>query len=257
MNSFPKRALIIDDEAAACDDLRRLLAARAEVQIVAAVGRIVDAQTALARDDYDLVFLDVQLRGGTGFDLVPHVRPGARIIFVTAHDNYALRAFAVNAVDYLLKPVEPARLAESLRRLDGPPADPARVQPAALALTSDDTMLLKTATDAARFVRLRDIAVIFSSENYTELRLLNGEKFIARRTLKAWEEQLPAADFMRVHRTAMVNLHAVRRAAHYDREVTHLFLTGLGEQPVRARRELWGEIERRLASRGIRLIGSS
>jgi DNA-binding LytR/AlgR family response regulator len=95
--------------------------------------------------------------------------------------------------------------------------------------------------------------VIFSNENYTELRLANGEKFIARRPLKAWEEKLPAEDFMRVHRTAVVNLHALRRAAHQDREVTHLWMHHLGEQVVRARRELWSEIERRLSHLGHRL----
>lgn len=248
------RALIIDDEAAACADLRRLLAPHAEIAVAAEVTQLEEAQQALARDDYELVFLDVQLRGGTGFDLVPRVRPGARIVFVTAYDRYALRAFAVNALDYLLKPVEPARLAESLRRLNGSATGPASAAtPApALALTLTDTVLLKTATDAARFVSLAQIAAVFSSENYTELRLTTGEKFIARRPLKTWEEQLPAKDFLRVHRTALVNLHTVRRAVHQDREVTHLWLEAL-PTPVRARRELWPEIERRLGQIGVRL----
>lgn len=254
--TLPRRALIIDDEPAARDDLRRMLARHPEVTIAGEAGRIEEAKTMLGRPDYDLVLLDVQLRGGTGFDLVPFVRPGARVVFVTAHDQYALRAFAVNALDYLLKPVEPARLSESLRRLntaageappDGHPGAPG------VTLTRNDTVLLKTASDAARFVQLAQIAVIFSSENYTELRLTTGEKFIARRPLKTWEEQLPAEDFMRVHRTALVNLHALRRATHHDREVTHLYLESLVAHPVRARRELWPEIERRLAHLGRKL----
>jgi two-component system LytT family response regulator len=250
--THPRRALIIDDEPAARDDLRRLLAAHPEIAVTGEAGRIADAQAILARDDYDLVFLDVQLRGGTGFDLVPSIRPMARIIFVTAHDQYALRAFTVNALDYLLKPVDAARLTESLRRLNTSPAA-AEAGPQDVALTRNDTVLLKTATDAARFVPVARIAVIFSSENYTELRLTTGEKFIARRPLKTWEEQLPAADFMRVHRTALVNLHALRRAIHHDREVTHLYLENLPAQPIRARRELWPEIEKRLAHLGRKL----
>ena len=110
-------ALLIDDEADAREDLRVSLEPHLEtVTIVGEAGKIDEAQQRLARDDYDLVFLDVQLRGGTGFELVPHVRPEARIVFVTAHDTYALRAFEVNAVDYLLKPISPARLAEALTR---------------------------------------------------------------------------------------------------------------------------------------------
>ncbi|MES2692045.1 MAG: LytTR family DNA-binding domain-containing protein [Verrucomicrobiota bacterium] len=255
MKSPSHRALVIDDEPVAREDLRRLLAAHAEVEVIAEAGRMSEAQAALARDDYDLVFLDVQLRGGNGFDLVPLVRPAARIIFVTAHDRYALRAFTVNALDYLLKPVEPARLAESLRRLGNvpgvteapPPADPG------MALNRADTVLLKTTNDVARFVRLTEIAAIFSNENYTELRLTTGEKLMARRPLKTWEEQLPAADFMRVHRTAIINLHELQRAAHHDREVTHLWLQSLGEHLVRARRELWPELERRIGRLGRRL----
>eukprot|EP01031_Cornospumella_fuschlensis_P002408 gene2408-3014_t len=75
-----------------------------------------EAESRLRAGDYDLVFLDIELRGGTGFDLVPLVRPEARIVFVTAHDQFAIRAFEINALDYLLKPVRATRLAEALRR---------------------------------------------------------------------------------------------------------------------------------------------
>jgi two-component system LytT family response regulator len=253
MSASQHRVLVIDDEPAARDDLRRLLSEHPDVLIVAEAGRIADAQAALNRNDYDVVFLDVQLRGGTGFDLVPLVRPQARIVFVTAHDQFALRAFSVNALDYLLKPVEPARLAASLRRLDGTASGSTTLAPTPVTLTYADTMLLKTATDVARFVPLAKIAVVFSNENYTELRLTTGEKFIARRPLKIWEEQLPSGDFMRVHRTAIINLHALHRATHHDREVTHLWLDAPATEPIRARRELWPEIEQRLSQLGHRL----
>lgn len=243
MTPLPLRTLLIDDEAPARADLRRLLAAHPDITITGEAGRLAEARAALARDDYDLVLLDVELRGGTGFELVPLVRPGARIIFVTAFDQYAIRAFAVNALDYLLKPVEPARLADSLRRL----AAPARPTGGDTRWRLDDSIYVKTDTDAARFVALRELLAVFSSENYTELRLAGGTGLVVRRTLKSWEEQLPADHFMRVHRTAVVNLHAVVRSTHVDRETTHLFLAGLDDsQPVRARREYWPDIERRL-----------
>jgi two-component system LytT family response regulator len=247
------RALVIDDEPPARLELRRLLLANhPHVEIVGEAGRIGDALKALARTDYDLVFLDVQLRGGTAFDLVPQIRPEARIIFVTGYDHYALRAFEVNALDYLLKPVEPQRLAESLGRLASQdavrhPADTSAWRP--VALRPDDTTFLKTDAETSRFVRLRDILVVFSSENYTELRLADGTKVLVRRTLKAWEDQLPPTDFMRVHRTAVVNLRAIARTVQHSRATTHLFLNGLPpDMPVRARRESWSELERRLAA---------
>lgn len=260
------KALLIDDEPLACIDLRGRLVAHPEIQVVAEAHALAEARAALARNDYDVVFLDVQLRGGNGFDLVPLVRPEARIVFVTGYDRYALRAFDVNALDYLLKPIDSARLAATVRRLVAADASrPAKGIDSASAgrLASaaaetarpvyriDDSVLLRTDSDAARFVRVGDLAVIFSNENYTELHLRDTKRLFVRRALKAWEEQLPAPDFMRVHRTAIVNLRTVERAAHHDREVTHLFIPTLGaERPVRARRELWPEIERRLAVLG-------
>jgi len=119
-----RRALLIHYEISARRDLRALLGAHPEVTIVGEAALIEEALALLRRDDYDLVFLDIQLIGGTGFDLVPDVRPAARIIFVTAFDQFALRAFEVNALDYLRKPLRVARLAEALRRLP-PSADSA------------------------------------------------------------------------------------------------------------------------------------
>src|SRR4051812_29748172 len=111
------RCLIVDDELSARDGLRWLLSAHPAYVIVGEAATFDEALAQLARQDYDLVFLDIQLVGGNGFDLVPHVRRGARIVFVTAFDRHALRAFEVNAVDYLLKPVSPERFAASLARL--------------------------------------------------------------------------------------------------------------------------------------------
>ena len=236
------RVLIFSDDASEREALRRLLAAHPEFTVVGEAGRLDEARALLTRDDYSLVVLDVRLRGRTCFDLAPGVRPGARLMFVTADPRCALRAFDVNALDYLLKPVSPARLVEALRRL--PPIAPPSSVP------NNPVTFLKTDAGSARFLPLRDIHAIFSVENYTELRLADRSRLFVRRTMKAWEQLLPAVDFMRVHRTAWVNLHAVEQIEHAGREVTHLFLASLGsERPVRSRRELWPELERRLHAR--------
>lgn len=243
----PQRTLLIDDETSARDDLRRLLAAHPEITVNGEAGRLAEAQALLGRDDYDLVLLDIQLRGGSGFDLVPLVRPAARIIFVTAHDQYALRAFDVNALDYLLKPVEPARLAAALRRTAGAPPEPSTA-----ALRNDDVVQIKTGPGAARFVRVADIVLVTSQDNYSDVRLASGEHFLVRQTLASWESRLPAAHFMRVHRQALVSLPRIEGYAHADEETTQLQVAGLGE-PVRARRAHWPELRERLAALGRKL----
>ncbi|MEY2881875.1 MAG: hypothetical protein RLZZ15_4255 [Verrucomicrobiota bacterium] len=235
------RALLIDDEPAALAALHTLLAEQAvgPVTIVGEVLTLTAARALLARDDYDLVFLDIQLRGGSGFDLVPHVRPGARIVFVTAHDEFSLRAFEVNALDYLIKPVEPGRLARTLERLGtATPPDPVRFQP-------DDPVYVET-DGAACFVPLRQIAAILSGDNYTELRLTNGRHLLVRRPLAQWEASLPAESVMRAHRQALVNLTAVERAEALSDERGALHLAGWPD-PVIASRRQWPAVRARLA----------
>lgn len=217
------RALLIDDEPPARDILRALLAAHADVVVTAEAGTLASAREALARDDYDLVFLDIQLRGGTGFDLVPHVRTGAKIIFVTAFDSHAIRAFEVNALDYLLKPVAPQRLAHALGRLEQTPTPPA------LPLSSDDRVLLKLGSGQERFVLIADIRLLSSCENYSEVTLAGGEHFLVRKTMKAWETSLPSSRFLRVHRTAIVNIAHVTRIERLTETTSHVHFDGVAE----------------------------
>jgi two-component system LytT family response regulator len=247
------RALLIDDETDARADLRFALEPHAEgVTIVGEAGKIAEAQQRLAAHDYDLVFLDVQLRGGTGFDLVRHVRPEARIVFVTAHDNYALRAFEVNALDYLLKPISPERLAESLQRVSKAFAsaqhdtDGATEEATGVPLRPGDVVYRRTGMQG-RFVPLNQISAIEAEQNYSVAHLGDGTHMLLRRTLKSWEDLLPASHFMRVHRTAIVNLGCVTRYERDREERTLLFLAGVSE-PVAVSRKLWTELQEKLGS---------
>ena len=231
--------------------MKNLLAAHPEARLVGEAAEIESARELLQRGGYELVFLDVQLRGGTGFDLVPFVVEGARVVFVSAFDKFALRAFEVNALDYLQKPVRVARLAETMRRVaSSQPAENAG--PSLPALHADDLVHVKTGPGAARFVRLADIVTISSEDNYTELRLRGGERVLVRQTLSGWEERLPPAGFMRVHRQTIVNLCFIRGYAHEDEDVSLLRVEHISE-PVRARRHGWSELVARLEALGVKL----
>lgn len=242
------RTLLIEDEAPARADLRAKLAAHPEIAVLAEAATVKAARGLLARPDYDLVFLDVQLLGGNAFDLVADVRPGARIIFVTAYDNYALRAFEINALDYLLKPVSPLRLAESLRRLAVPVEDECGDASAVPVWRMDDTVYLRSGQQA-RFVPVAEISLISAQDNYSEVRLADGTKVFLRKTLKAWEDALPASHFMRVHRTQIVNLARVLRYERDGDEHTLLHLEGVDEA-VSASRYRWAELRERLGALG-------
>ncbi len=229
-------ALILDDEPPARTVLRTLLAAHPTVAVVGEAGTMNAARQLLARPDYTLVFLDIQLRGGSGFELVPLVRAGAAIVFVTAHDEHALRAFDINAVDYLLKPVKPERLAASLGRLaTARPIESGELPAGRLRI--DDTLYVRT-DDGARFLPLATICALLSCENHCEVYLVTGEKLLVRHTLKAWEDVLPAPPFTRAHRQALINLSHLLRIEDDGQDAPLLHLTGR-RVPLRTSRREW------------------
>lgn len=237
-------AVIIDDEATARADLRAKLAEHPAIAVVGEAATVRKARALLQQADYALVFLDVQLIGGDAFDLVADVRPSARIIFVTGYDDYALRAFEVNALDYLLKPVVPARLAEAVGRLPAADTDTTIASAATAALRPDDRIYLRGGL-SARFALVSDISVIAACDNYTEVMLVDGGRVFVRKTLKEWEQSLPGSHFMRVHRTGIVNLTRVVRYERDRDEHTQLYLEGLAK-PVAASRDRWMELRTRL-----------
>jgi two-component system LytT family response regulator len=238
------RVLLIDDEPPARAFLREVLAELPGVVVAGEAGTMDEARAQLARPAYDLVLLDVQLRGGTGFDLVPLVRPGARVVFATSHDRFAVRAFTVNALDYLLKPIDPARLAEAIARA-APPAAPGALP--APALAAGDLVHIKTGAGTTRFIPLAAIATVTACDNYTEVTLADGARHLVRRTLASWAEALPPAAFVRVHRHALVHLVHLRRIDRVTDETTHLTVAGVSD-PVRASFRYLPELRARLAA---------
>lgn len=229
------RALIIEDNPGARAELRELLSHHANITIIGEAPTVGRARTLLALDDYDLVFLDIELRGGNGFDLVPQVRPAARIIFVTAFNDHAIRAFEVNALDYLLKPVDPDRLAQSIARLNTAPVEGSNP-------TQDDDLVHLRGDSGAIFVSAQDITAVRSDQNYTHVHLLNGSRHFIRRSLKSWEAQLSPTIVRRVARDALVNLrHVTQSTALSDRSVL-LHVTGCGD-PIAVTPTHWSAIK--------------
>lgn len=197
------RCLIIDDEKPALVEMRRLLSVHPDIDVVGEATNVEAALEIFRQAKPEVVFLDIQLRGETGFDFWGQAdEPLSRIVFVTAHDRYAIRAFECNALDYLLKPVHPDRLAETLRRVRSSPRPPSRALP-------EDAVLVKM-NSTARFVPWSEIQSVESAGNYTRLFLTDGSSPLIHRPLKEWEKMAPAGHFLRVHRSALVFGKAIR-----------------------------------------------
>jgi len=205
----PLRVVLVDDERLARRALRTLLAAERDIDVVGEASGVDEAEALIRRERPAVVFLDVQLRGETGFDLIARDTGPFHTIFVTAFDAYAVRAFEVHALDYLLKPVHPARLAEALARARDPAATPAAPnRPGAYRY---DDLFFHDDARHSRFIRIREIAFIRAAGNYTQLYTADSPPLLVLRALSTWETQLADTPFVRVHRSALVNLDFVER----------------------------------------------
>lgn len=266
-------ALLVDDERLARRELARLLAVHPELTIVGEASSVEEAAELVRRLDPDVIFLDIQMPKRSGFELLDAAEVRGRVVFVTAHDVHALRAFEINALDYLLKPVHPARLAVTVGRLlasppagggasharqgpgdetpdeapdeapdepdvsasDAPRPGQAAAAAAATKLELDDHLFLSEGR-AARFVRVRSIVCIRGAGDYSELVLSDAKRLLSPRPLKEWEARLPAQSFARVHRTAIVNLDHVEAVQKIGEQAFHVTLRGLAEPVPLSRR---------------------
>jgi two-component system LytT family response regulator len=204
---MPYRALLVDDERLARKQLRALLADFPEVEIVAEAAAVPEALTAMQARRPDVVFLDIQMPGASGFDFLESAEGPFATIFVTAHDRFALRAFEVNGLDYLLKPVESERLAQAIHRLSLRNEVAAPTWPL---LESADYLFI-TSSSAARFIQIKRIQYVLAAGPYSEIFIDDGSKWMMLRSIKEWQTRLPQAQFARIHRSTIVNLDFVDR----------------------------------------------
>ena len=219
------RTVIVDDEPPARERLPTLLAAHPEVKIVGEAGDVATAKEVCAREAPDLVLLDIHLPRSSGFDLVPQLHGAPSVIFVTAYDHYAVKAFEVHALDYLLKPVHPDRLAAALARI--PTKDPAQSGSNRVALSEDRGI---------RLVPTQSITHIQAVDNYTNVHLQDGPAAFIRRSLSGWEKVLPHDQFLRIDRSLLVRLGAVESLVSESRDSSMLHLTGHQEPILLGRR---------------------
>lgn len=241
-----RTAIVVDDERLARRELRQLLEeAHSDLLQVVGEAATVKEAAALARlHDPDVVFLDVHLGGESGFDLLPLLDRTVTVVFVTAFDRYAIRAFEVNALDYLLKPVAPRRLAATLSRLGqataadsapgstgGSTGDAAATQ----ALTYEDRLFLRL-DDRMVFLRVQDVIAVLAAGDNSVLHLKGGRQARARKPLRQWADRLPEREFVRIHRSTMVNLEFVERVEEWSHFSYRVYLRGLAEPLQMSRR---------------------
>src|ERR1700742_1170084 len=209
------RAIIIDDERLARNELKKLLMDFPEIEVIAEAANAAEGVERIDALNPDLIFLDIQMPGKTGFDMLSELERAPNVIFTTAYDEYALKAFEVNALDYLLKPVEPKRLADAVHKLqyeitkeragiNGVNRGP---------LTEADQVFVKDG-ERCWFVKLSEIRLFESVGNYAKVFFATNKPLILK-SLNALEERLDDRIFFRANRKHIINLRWIEKIEPY------------------------------------------
>lgn len=219
------RVMLVDDEPLARRGLRQLLANHSDLEIVGEAATVTAASEILAEQKPQAVFLDVRMPGGSGFDLIQGTGEDPKVIFVTAHSEHAARAFEVQAVDYLLKPVRPERLAKAVERLkavcEGREEAPGYQQ--------DEPICLRT-PERTVVTPPGEIAAIQADGDFSRFFLIGQPSLLICRSLLSWEKTLPSPPFLRVSRSLLVNVRRVLSITEKSRDHGLLRLEGMHEE---------------------------
>ncbi|MCA0382139.1 MAG: response regulator transcription factor [Bacteroidetes bacterium] len=211
-----KKAILIDDERLARNELRKMLADYPDIEIVDEAGNVEEGLEKIELLNPDIIFLDINMPGKTGFDLLQELDHSPYVIFTTAYDEYAVKAFEVNALDYLLKPIDPKRLADAIHKVgELVQKEKQAVQEAAQKgkLTEEDQVFVKDG-ERCWFVKLGDIRLFESVGNYAKVFFGNNKPLILK-SLNALEERLDEKVFFRANRKHIVNLRLVDKVENY------------------------------------------
>ncbi|MBL7882574.1 MAG: response regulator transcription factor [Bacteroidia bacterium] len=229
------KAIIIDDERLARQELKNLLTIYPEIAIVGEANNAETAIESIKQLKPDVIFLDIQMPGKNGFELLEDISGVPEVVFVTAYDEYAIRAFEVNALDYLLKPVQPNRLAETVKKiLNKDVSDKNEVKEQTQSLNDDDQVFVKDG-DKCWFVKLIDIRLFESEGNYVRVYFDKNRPLILR-SLNNLDERLNNKTFFRASRKHIVNLKWVESIENWFNGGLMVKLKG-GEQVEISRRQ--------------------
>ncbi|MDB5276002.1 response regulator [Ferruginibacter paludis] len=230
------RAIIIDDERLARNELKKLLLEFPDVEVIDEAANAAEGIEKIDSLSPDLIFLDIQMPGKTGFDMLTELDKAPHVIFTTAYDEYALKAFEVNALDYLMKPIEPKRLADAIQKLQQAEEKELAANQAFNRgmLTENDQVFVKDG-ERCWFVKLSEVRLFESVGNYAKV-FFAGNKPLILKSLNALEERLDEKVFFRANRKHIVNMRMIEKIEPYFNGGLLLELRG-GEKVEVSRRQ--------------------
>lgn len=233
------KAIIVDDERLARVKLAKILAKFDCIEILGEAEDVPSAKKLIYKVNPNLLFLDIQMPQESGFDLLNQIEFNGEIVFVTAYDEYAIKAFEVNALDYLLKPVREERIETLINKLVNHYVDKSLPKK----LEYDDKIFISNEKQMG-FIELKDIISIESIGNYSKIHFQNHKNIIVYKTLKDWENRLPENKFFRIHRTCIINIDYIDRFEKWFNYTTRVFMKS-SETPLKISKKFASQLKKR------------
>jgi two-component system LytT family response regulator len=216
-------ALIIDDERLARLNLRKNLNMYSEIEVIGEASGIETGIRAVRELNPDLLFLDIKLSDGTGFDLLNKVEFKGKVIFQTAYDEYACRAFEINALDYLLKPITKDRLKQVITNIIN--SENVKYVHNIQRFRYDDRLMIEQKKNI-HFIKVENIIYIKAEREYTTLYEKGGNEYLVLKSIGDWQKELPDEHFARVHRNSIINFNHIERSERFGNTAT-IFLISI------------------------------
>jgi two-component system LytT family response regulator len=240
------RSVVVDDVDIMRVTLKKVLEGFPNIEIIGEASDYESAKNLINDTKPDLVFLDIDLYGLTSIDLLNEISCNPKIIFITSHPDFAIKAFELNAVDYILKPISADRLRKAIERvnefntnsLDGSVMDESQERFKA------DQIILLNFDSKLTFIKVQDINYIEAFGNYTKIYMNDGKLSITYNSIKNWDNRLPNDVFIQIHRSSLVNLLNVVKIEKWTNDTGRLFLKGV-EKPFEISRSYFFQIKKK------------
>lgn len=237
------KAVIVDDVDSMRIVLKKLLGTFDKIQIIGEAADFEEARNIISEERPDLLFLDIDLNGLTSLDLLKTIGYQPMVIFITSHTDFAIKAFELNAVDYLLKPISLERLTKAIKKVTNKWEDTSFVDDYNTKFTADHIILLSF-DNKMSFVRIKDINYIEAYGNYTKVNLVDGKLSVTYNSIKNWDTKLPEDLFIQIHRSTIVNLHNVTKIEKWANDTGRLYLKGI-DKPFEISRNYFFQIKKK------------
>jgi len=218
------KTLVVDDERLARQEMKKMLAEFPEIEVIGEAQNADEAQKIIESNLPDLVFLDIQMPGRNGFELLESLEKVPDVIFVTAYDDFALKAFEVSALDYIVKPVEENRLKESVQRVIEHQQEQSPMQNSREQLGENDQVFVKDG-EKCWFVQLKDVRLFESEGNYVKVYFENNKPMILR-SLNTLDKKLDDHIFFRANRKHIINLRWIEKTENWFNGGLRVWLRG-------------------------------